>query len=244
MRSFGISEKYITDICKKALFELEKEELENVDAVLEFSLKEMIEEIKVELPIFSLKEAAEQPVVMVLLGGKTTGQTSMICKMSALKPDSVIIKCKKDVQSFTEKIFDFHIVEAHSISEIISHTKKILDMGKSVFIDYHNISMDVDETKKFVDGLRRAFKMVEVLISVSAVHSEDYSRKNIQEYRSVADGIVVSGLDMCLDFGALFNIAEDSFDLPFKFFGTGEVVPDDIEAATPERILAGIFQLG
>jgi flagellar biosynthesis GTPase FlhF len=30
--------------------------------------------------------------------------------------------------------------------------------------------------------------------------------------------------------------------LPLKFFGTGPVVPDDIEAATAERLMAGLFQ--
>ena len=34
LRSFGISEKYVSDVCKKALFELKKEELENADTVL------------------------------------------------------------------------------------------------------------------------------------------------------------------------------------------------------------------
>ena len=244
LRSYGISEKYVTNICKKSLFELTREELESVDAVLEFALKEMLEVVKVELPIFSLKESVDEPVIMVLLGGKSTGQTSMICKISALKPDSVIVRCKKNNQGFIEKMFDFSVVDAHTISEIISKTKSSMDTGKSVFIDYQNISMEIDETKKFVDGLRRSFRRVEVLVSISAIHSEIYSRQKIKEYCSLADGIVVSNLDLCLNFGSLFNIAEDAHGLPFKFFGTGEVVPDDVEAATSERILAGIFQLG
>jgi flagellar biosynthesis GTPase FlhF len=32
-------------------------------------------------------------------------------------------------------------------------------------------------------------------------------------------------------------------NLPIKFFGTGEVIPEDIEAASPERLLAGIFRI-
>jgi len=45
-----------------------------------------------------------------------------------------------------------------------------------------------------------------------------------------------------LSYGALYNISEEYPELPFKFYGTGEVIPDDLEAATAERILAGIFQ--
>jgi len=39
----------------------------------------------------------------------------------------------------------------------------------------------------------------------------------------------------------LFNIAADEKRLPLKFYGTGDVIPDDLEAATVERILAGVF---
>ena len=101
----------------------------------------------------------------------------------------------------------------------------------------------MDETKKFVDGLRRAFGKVEVLISLSAIHSEIYNRKVMSCYQDFANGLVISHLDLCLNYGTLFNIAESAPELPFKFFGTGNVVPDDLEAATAERIVAGIFRL-
>ena len=83
---------------------------------------------------------------------------------------------------------------------------------------------------------------MEVLISLSAIHSEIYNRKVVSRYKGLANGIVIANLDLCLNFGALFNITEENADLPLKFYGTGEVVPDDIEAATAERLLAGIFQ--
>jgi flagellar biosynthesis protein FlhF len=40
----------------------------------------------------------------------------------------------------------------------------------------------------------------------------------------------------------LFNLADQFTNLPYKFFGTGEVIPNDVETASAERILAGIFQ--
>jgi flagellar biosynthesis GTPase FlhF len=55
--------------------------------------------------------------------------------------------------------------------------------------------------------------------------------------------MVVNFLDMCMNFGGIFNLATHTPKLPFKLFGTGEVVPEDIESATPERLLAGIFSL-
>ena len=46
-----------------------------------------------------------------------------------------------------------------------------------------------------------------------------------------------------LTFGSLFNLTNEFKKLPFKYFGTGEVTPDDLEVATAERIMAGIFKL-
>ena len=78
---------------------------------------------------------------------------------------------------------------------------------------------------------------------LSAIHSEVYNRKVLTTYSGLGDGVIISNLDLCLDYGALFNICEEFPGLPLKFFGTGEAIPDDIESATGERILAGMFKL-
>ena len=70
-----------------------------------------------------------------------------------------------------------------------------------------------------------------------------YNRKIIERYKPIGDGLVVTQLDTCLNYGSLFNIGRTYGDLPFKFYGTGELIPEDLEAATSERILAGIFQI-
>ena len=58
---------------------------------------------------------------------------------------------------------------------------------------------------------------------------------------STPAGISISMMDLCANFGTVFNLSE--FQIPFVFFGTGKVIPDDLESATSERILSGIFQI-
>jgi len=99
-----------------------------------------------------------------------------------------------------------------------------------------------DETKKFVETLKRGFQHVEVLCTLSAIHSELYNRKIIARYKDIVDGVIISHVDLCMNFGALFNVHRAHNKLPLKFFGTGAVVPDDIEGATAERLMAGLFQ--
>jgi flagellar biosynthesis GTPase FlhF len=246
LRSLDISEKYIHTLIKKALFELGKESLEDSDTVFEFALREMIEVVNTEMPLFSSTDS-EEGVVTVVISETSTGQTSMSYKIGALKPDSLIVKSNlnglsSEGKEFSRKLFGLNVVESGNVAEIVSECRKATEAGKCAFVDYKNNSDDLNETKKFIDGLRRSFGKVEVLISLSAIHSEIYNRKVVSRYKSLANGLVVSNLDLCLNFGALFNIADENRELPFKFYGTGEVVPDDIEAATAERLLAGIFQ--
>ncbi len=245
LRSLDISETYIQSIIRKAIFELNHQEQEEQDVVFEYALNEMMTVIKTDRPLFS--SAENVGTVTILLSDTSCGQTSMLMKIGALKNDSVLIKMvnndNTDEKTFTQKVFNMNIVSARSIPEIVSECRKAIEEKKTVIVDYGQKSyIQDDETLKFIEGIKRSFGNVEVLVSLSAIHSELYNRKVIAKYRTLADGMVISHLDLCLNFGALFNIANDEQDVPFKFFGTGEVVPDDLEAASPERILAGIFQ--
>jgi flagellar biosynthesis protein FlhF len=56
------------------------------------------------------------------------------------------------------------------------------------------------------------------------------------------EGVTVAKLDEATTYGTLYNLAVRS-RLPFLFFATGQRVPEDIEAATPERVAALVLDL-
>ncbi len=242
LRSLGISESYIQQLSKKILFGLSKDDLDNSDIVFEFALKEMLAQINTELPLFSNTENAKKPVVTVLISEISCGQTTILYKLGVLKKESVLIK-SKNKSTFTEDIFNLNVKEATGLSNYISLTHSAVENGQSVFMDYKSIPQKAGETKRFIEGLRRSFEKVEVLICLSSVCSETYNRKIIERYAALSNGLIITKLDLCFDYGNLFNIGEAYKQLPFKFFGTGETIPEDIESATVERILSGIFQL-
>lgn len=247
LRSLDINEVYIQQLIKKGLFELTEADVENADIVFEFALREMMNAVQTAMPLFSSADEKKTPVITVFLSEASCGQTSMVQKISAMKQDAIVIRNSNSIteqkNTFAEKIFNLNVVKTTTIAEIVSECRKALEAGKCVFIDYKCNEVEKNETKKFIDGLKRAFPKVEVLITLSAIQTELYNRKVLGTYRKISDGIVVSHLDACLNFGALFNIASEIRELPYKFFGTGEVVPDDLETATAERLLAGIFKL-
>jgi flagellar biosynthesis protein FlhF len=252
LRSLDISDTYIQNLVKKLVFELDEDQNSDADIVFEFALREMIKSINVEMPLFSTIDEESNPAITVLVSDNSSGQTSMLQKIAALKENAVLIRNSEFDQSgsFAEKVFGLNVIQTNGIAEIVGESRKAIEAGKTVFVDYKAGNDELnkegvpDQTKKFIDGLNRAFDNVEVLVTLSAIHSELYNRKVVAKYRGLSNGLVISHLDECLNFGALFNIGEDHPEQPFKFFGTGEVVPDDLESATAERILAGIFQFG
>lgn len=252
LRSLDINETYIQQLIKKGMFELTDKDTENAEAVFEYALKDMMGNVYTGNPLYAEAATKGQPAVSVLLSEFSCGQTSMIQKIAARYPNSVIVKNSAHLKMnkkgeskapFAEKIFGINVVQTSTIAEMVSECRKALESGKAVFIDYKCNESEINETKKFIDGLRRAFSRVEVLITLSAIHTELYNRKVISTYKKVSDGIVLSHLDACLNFGSLFNITQENRELPYKFFGTGEVCPDDLEPATAERLMAGIFRL-
>lgn len=246
LKTLDVDEVHILDLIKKANYDLSKDELENPDIVFEFALKEMASSINTAMPLFSKIENSS-PVVTALISEAASGQTTLGTKIAVLKKDVVLIQFSQDAHinsssDFAAQVFGIQIQKVQNFSEAIGLTRKALEGGKSVLMDIRLNSKTTDETKKFIDTLRRGFEHVEVLCTLSAIHSELYNRKIIARYKDIVDGVIISHVDLCMNFGAIFNVHKSHNKLPLKFFGTGPVVPDDIEGATSERLMAGLFQ--
>lgn len=247
LRCLDISEKFIQYLNKRMCFELTKEELDDYDATFDFSLREILNQISCEQPLFSKTEFKDLPSITVLVSGKYSGQTSTILKLQNFKKNSMVIAYKhsdlKEKHPFASKVFNINIKELSSIAEVVSECRKAYAENKSVFIDYKNNDDNQEDTRLFLDSLKRSFENIEILLCISAIHSEKYNQKIILKHRDYLDGIIVTYLDICSNFGEVFNINYNFPNIPFKFFSTGNVIPDDIELASAERIISGLFEL-
>ena len=246
LKTLDVDEAHILELIKKANYELSKEDLENPDVIFEFALQEMASSIHTSIPLFAKIESGD-PVVTVLVSEAASGQSTMGTKIAVLKKDVVLVQYSQDGQNsnstdFAAQVFGIKVEKVQSFSEVVGLCRKATEAGKSVLVDVRLNSKYTDETKKFIETLKRGFQHVEVLCTLSAIHSELYNRKIIARYKDIVDGVIISHVDLCMNFGALFNVHKAHNKLPLKFFGTGPVVPDDIEGATSERLMAGLFQ--
>ena len=247
LKTLDLNDKIISQIIKKANFELTREDLCDEDFVYDFALRELNSMISTAMPLFSDAKMQNKSVVTALVSESASGQSSMALKLATLKEGARIIQYRtqgidRSNNEFASQVFKLDIVAVDSIAHMMSECRKAISEKRSVFLDIKTNAQDIDESRKIIDSLRRSMDNVEILINISAINSEIYNRKILSKYKDFSNGVIISYVDQCLNFGALFNIADENRELPFKFYGTGEVVPDDIEAATAERLLAGIFQ--
>lgn len=248
LRSLELSERIVQTILKKAVFELTDAELEDEDLIFEFALRELNERIAVDMPLFSQASVEGKPVVTVLVSDASCGQSSMAYKLAVLKNDVKVIRFRENEldqnnAEFTRSVFKLDVSTVTTLSHLMSEARKAIQEERSIILDLKLNFKEANESKKFIETLKRSFENIEILLTISAIHSEIYNRKIFSKYKPYSNGVIISYIDQCLSFGPLVNLQDEYDGMPLKFFGTGAVVPDDIEAATAERLLAGLFKL-
>ncbi len=246
LRSFDLSENLILNVLRKANFELNSDEMEDEELLYDITFREIKEVIKVAPALFTQTEFSNSGVVTILLGEGATGQTSMGLKMAGLVSNSIILTYdteeNAEKQSLANSILGIKTENCKNLQELTSKLRENIDLGKKVFIDLNCCNHKQDHTKKITQSLRSSFKNVEILLSLSAIHSELYNKRVCNKYADIIDGLVVSHLDQCLNLSSLINLQYET-SKPYIFFGNGRVVPKDIEEASADRLISEIFNV-
>ena len=248
LRSLELSEPIVQSILKKAVFELSYDEQDDPDTIYEFALREIHSLIHVEMPLFSKTDVQDESVVTVLLSEASVGQTSMAMKLAALQENAKVIRFREgqvenNQHDFTAKVFNLDITNVSSLAHLMSEARKVIEEKRPLLLDLRLEFKEVNESKKIIETLKRSFNKVEFLLNLSSLHSELYNRKTLSKFHKYLNGVNFTYVDQCLSFGSILNLHYEHNQLPLKFFGTGAVVPEDIEMASTERIMAELFKL-
>ncbi len=243
LKTLDLNARVIAKLVKKICAQLSAEDLENSDLVFDLALKELNDSINVKRARFS--EESNGATITLFISEGASGQTTCIRKIASLASNSLILKFgdKNTSEERVDKLLDISTENVSSISEVIGHCRRNQDNDISIFIDLNVNCLKKENAKEIIENLTKNFSNVEVLLNVSAIHSEIYNRKIISKYCNFLNGIIINHIDMCLNFGALINVHDEFKKLPLVFFGIGRVIPEDIEAATSERLLGSLFKL-
>jgi flagellar biosynthesis protein FlhF len=241
LRTLDINERITQDLLKKIRSKVNHENQSDPEVVFDVALHELNSRINTSRPMFS--NDSEGAKITVFISEGAAGQSSCIYKLASINPDSTIIKYNNDQNSKVEKLLGLDCINVDKSSEIIGHCRKKQYEESNLFIDVNPNQLNGESLKELIENLKRNFNNVEVLLSISSIHSEIYNRKIFSKYSNLADGIIINHIDKCLNYGALLNLHFEFNELPIVFFGTGRVIPEDIEAATSERLLSLLFKL-
>lgn len=258
----GVDRRLAYEIIKKASFQLDATQKHDRDAVLDQVAAELMQSIEVMDCLEGLMKRSERgdnatPVVMAFIGSSGVGKTSALTKIASIAQTSKNLKVG---------LIDYKTPDAHRnviFDELLETYSKILKTPYRKVISKKEIQMALAELAGLdlilIDtaaiGLKDSAQIAEIesalheiqnvriqlVLSASTSDAENFElTRRTKEIRP--EGLIFTKLDDAVKFGTIYNVSE-KFKLPLQYFCTGAKFPDDIENATPERVVAKIMGL-
>lgn len=249
----GIDKRQAYKLVKTAGFEL-GERAEKIEEVMDQVAHEMIESIQVE-PLFDRLSPAQdgKPRVLVAVGPTGVGKTTTLAKIASealLKRKMKVALINLDtykVGAFDQlvtyaKILNVPFRSANSVADL---TAAIQDLARYdlILVDTtgrsHRDVESIQQMQQIVSQLGDAH--VELVLSAT---TRDLELAEMMNRFSIFNpkGLIISKLDEAAAYGSIYNLTQKSA-LPLTYFTTGQRVPEDIEEATAERLVALVMDI-
>jgi flagellar biosynthesis protein FlhF len=237
--------KYIRDIKKRLISTLTYEELEDWEKVESQALQWISDSIQVE-------DEGIQSSIFILVGPTGVGKTTTIAKLAAmygisashgikrevriLTIDNYRIGARQQIETYGE-IMGIPVQSAESYQEL---DKKIQLFSDTDLILIDTIGKSPNDFVKLAEMreiLQAAGRKAETYLALSASTKSSDIKEILSQFEPFHySGIVLTKLDETMRVGNLISILSSS-GKPIKYITDGQMVPQDIERASKERIL-------
>ncbi len=252
--TLGLDEKQTYILLKKAMAHLgdgpsEKEQI--VDAFC----RQAVEKVKFARPFHSLPTTTNRaPHIFTFLGPTGVGKTTTLAKLAAylkirrqlevgiISADTYRIGAVDQLQTYS-KILDIPLIVAQSGDEF-HQARERFRLHDAVLVDtigknYLN--------KRHIADLQNLFDRCDNVyhfLVLSATAKDGDLKQTIMHFRSMnVQSLIFTKVDETLSHGSILNQLL-RFPHPVSYLGTGQKVPEDIELATPKRLLTFLFPAG
>ncbi len=249
----GLDEKHTFLFLKKALLHLDKDSASRRQIVEGFC-RQLLERIKVSRPFTNGSHFEGTAKAFSFIGPTGVGKTTTLAKLAAhlklkrqmevgiVSIDTYRIGAVDQLQTYA-KILGIPLIIAQSRKELqnarikFRHLDVILidTIGKN-FLKQDHIK-DLQET--FADC-----EDIQHLLVLSATGKDADLKHTINHFRSMEiHSLIFTKVDETLSHGSIINQLV-RFPHALSYLGTGQRVPEDIELATPKRLLTFLFPQG
>lgn len=240
----GMDEALARQMVEKAQNSLEPDKLADIAAVQEQVASLVVKTTPTSGP---LRAASGKPIVAAFVGPTGVGKTTTIAKLAAhyalgekrkvalITLDTYRIAAVEQLRLFAKIIglsVDVVLTAAELEQALTRHWEQdviLIDTaGRS-----QRDTLQMAELNAFFTGNER----IAVHLVLSATASAPNLSDTVARFKPLGvKSLVFTKLDESTSFGALLSTACQTH-LPLSYFTTGQRVPEDIEVATPERVV-------
>ena len=255
----GVERRLALSLLKKVGFELGVELSQSAEKVADLLAREILETIRVVSPFEGFRMAqgvsvmSQPPKVFAFIGPTGAGKTSALAKLASELQVS---------QSLKIGLISFDALKLSSFDQLGTYGKLLqvpfrtgssvadLKMAISDFRSLDLVFIDTTiKSHKDSEGIRQVQSALdhvgdlETLLVLSATTRDAELYDAYNRFSGFAPrALIVSKLDEVVSYGGVYNLSQ-KVKCPLAYFTTGQKVPDDIEKATPERLVSLLMDI-
>lgn len=247
----GVDRKLAAELMKQVEFSLADKKTDDLELLLDQAAEEMMKNTELVSPL--REDSKSHPQFLALVGPTGVGKTTTIAKIASeaklkrnLKTALISVDCYK-VSALD------HLKEYAKILNIPYRTvqnRADLDLAVQDFKHFDLVLVDTTgRSQKDTESLR---EMKELLSSIPGLKSElvlSAVTRDIELYDMARrflifkpESLILSKLDEANVFGSIYNVSQ-KLKIPISYLTTGQKVPEDIEPAQKERLVALVMDL-
>lgn len=246
----GVEEKFVRRVIDESLKSIPGPHLEDFSYVKIFLARMLMKILKVT---GGFVQPENRQKVVALVGPTGVGKTTTVAKLASeqvlkhhrkvglITVDTFRIAAVEQLKVYA-KIMGVPITVVQNRAELDLAIKNYHDVDV-VFVDTGGRSQRDELQMSEIYKLFGESKNIDVFLTLSSTTKDSDLSEITRIFSEInLSGVIFTKLDESTAFGSLFNHAI-RFKLPIAYLATGQKVPEDIEAATKERLVDLILNI-